>query len=443
MTHPRDTPVTVVGAGLGGALMANHLAHAGYPVQVYERRPDPRQAGISEGRSINLAISVRGLHALQEVGLDRAVLDQSVAMRGRMIHSRTGELSYQPYSRNAGDAIYSVSRGALNLILVDAAERHGVGVHFGCKCTGLDLETGLIAFEGNGPPPAPGGFVVGADGAFSAIRARMERLDRFDYSQSYLEHGYKELTLPAGPGGAFAMEKNALHIWPRQSFMMIALPNFDGSYTCTLFWPYKGRCSFEAVRTEAEIVETFEREFPDAIAKFPDLVEQYQTNPVGSLVTIRCGPWYVRDKVVLLGDAAHAVVPFYGQGANAAFEDCTVLSACLREHADRATAFREYYTSRKRHADALADLAVENFVEMRDRTADPKFRRKKKLERRLHGLFPRWCLPLYNMVTFSRIPYDDARTRARRQDAMVRRVAWGVAALAALALLLSVSAILS
>ncbi|PYL73673.1 MAG: hypothetical protein DMF22_00955 [Verrucomicrobia bacterium] len=268
---------------------------------------------------------------------------------------------------------------------------------------------------------ARGDAVIGVDGAFSAVRLSMqEKLQKFDYDESYLAHGYKELTIPPGPDGSWQMEKEALHIWPRKSFMMIALPNPDGSFTCTLFWEFEGPRSFKTTKTDEDVRRFFNEEFPDAVPLMPALLEDFKNNPTGSLVTIRCAPWYHKDKVALVGDAAHAVVPFYGQGMNAAFEDCVVLDECLAEFPDnRERAFAEYFARRKENADALADLAVENFIEMRDKTASRTFRAKKKLDHALEAALPGIYLPLYTMVTFTRIPYAEAAQRARRQDSII------------------------
>jgi kynurenine 3-monooxygenase len=259
--------------------------------------------------------------------------------------------------------------------------------------------------------------VIGADGAFSAVRARLRRRDRFDYRQDFLTHGYKELTIPPADDGGFRMENDVLHIWPRGGFMMIALPNADASYTCTLFWPFEGGNSFAAVRTESEIDAFFQRQFPDAVPHMPTLVEDYIANPTSSLVTVRCAPWNVGGKVVLIGDAAHAVVPFYGQGMNASFEDCEILDRVMGRHpGNLEAAFDEFAVSRKPDTDALADLAITNFVEMRDRVASPAFLMRKALGRVAHRLFPRWFVPIYSLVTFSTIPYAQAVERARRQN---------------------------
>jgi kynurenine 3-monooxygenase len=284
---------------------------------------------------------------------------------------------------------------------------------------------------------AKGDAVIGVDGAFSAVRQSMQKqLAEFEYDENYLAHGYKELTIPPAPDGGWQMEKEALHIWPRKSFMMIALPNPDGSFTCTLFWEFEGPRSFATTKTDDDVRRFFDEEFPDAVPLMPTLLEDFRHNPTGSLVTVRCAPWFYQGKVALVGDAAHAVVPFYGQGMNAAFEDCVVLDECLAEFPDnRERAFAEYFSQRKENADALADLAVQNFIEMRDKTASRAFRAKKKLDHLLEGLLPGIYLPLYTMVTFTRIPYAAAAQRARFQDRIVYGSLIGVGVLVFLLLM--------
>ncbi len=407
--------------------MACYLGKAGHRVDLYEKRPDPRTGDQERGRSINLALSVRGIHALREMGLAEQVLKNAIPMRGRMMHARSGELTFQPYGKDDSEAINSVSRAGLNLALIQAAARYpSVQLHFQKRCTGIDLSTNVIELmdEATGSTMClPAEIVIGADGAYSAVRATMQRQERFNYQQDYLEYGYKELTIPPGPDGTFRMEKHALHIWPRQSFMMIALPNLDGSFTCTLFWPYEGPNSFAVLRTEADIHKFFLDQFPDAVPLMPDLAGEFQRNPTGPLVTIRCSPWHHAGKVVLLGDACHAVVPFLGQGMNAAFEDCTVLSECLADHApDWEAAFRVYESRRRENTDMLADLCIQNFIEMRDLVGSRVFLLKKKWEIFLHKLLGSAYLPLYTMVTFTRIPYAAALRRARRQDRIVRAI---------------------
>jgi kynurenine 3-monooxygenase len=413
---------TIVGTGLAGTLLACALAKAGKRVDLYDRRPDPRQTGPQGGRSINLALSVRGLHALEEIGLKERVVQSSVLMRGRMIHPVSGPLVFQPYGKDDTEALHSVSRAGLNKLLVEVSgQMPGVRMFFDHRCTSYEVKDGTLEFEvGAGTTRTQSECVIGADGAYSAVRTSLQKLDRFEFSQNYLTHGYKELSIPPADDGGWRMDKNALHIWPRGDYMMIALPNADGSFTCTLFWPYDGPHGFSRLTTEREVVSYFQEQFPDAVPLIPDLGSTYLQNPVGSLVTIRCLPWHVGSRVALIGDACHAVVPFLGQGMNAAFEDCSVLVECLRQHGDKTeAAFADYESRRKRNADVLADLCVANFVEMRDKVGSPLFVLKKKLDVLLHKLAPRAYLPLYTMIEFTRIPYADALARSKRQSSIV------------------------
>jgi len=425
--------ITIVGSGLAGTLMACYLGRAGFAVDLYEKRPDPRTHGADGGRSINLALSVRGIHALREVGVADEVLRDALAMPGRMIHDPAGQLRFQPYGKDPTKAIHSVSRNGLNVTLINAAERcPGVRVFFAHKCTGIDLDTTTLALldESTGASlQVPCETVIGADGAFSAVRASMQKTERFNYSQDYLSHGYKELTIPPGPGGTHRMEKHALHIWPRHSFMMIALPNPDGSFTCTLFYPIDGPESFASLQTKDDVTRFFAEQFPDAVPLMPDLANEFIAHPTGPLVTVRCSPWHHKDRVVLVGDACHAVVPFLGQGMNAAFEDCTVLHNLMEKATDHEVAFAAYEKARKEHADTLADLAVYNFLEMRDKVGSRLFLLRKKWEILLHKLLGGWYVPLYTLVSFTRTPYADALRRARRQDRIVRGVLAGLALL--------------
>jgi kynurenine 3-monooxygenase len=414
----------LIGSGLAGGLLAAYFGRRGYEVDLYERRADPRAGNFVGGRSINLALSTRGIHALQQLGIADEVMRHAIPMRGRMIHDKSGNLHLAPYDRDPKKCINSIGRAALNTTVIEAAQRYSnVRVMFNHLCTDVDLDAPvahLLNTETNQTIAARGDAIIGVDGAFSAVRRAMQRLDRFDYSQSYLAHGYKELTIPPAADGVWWMEKHALHIWPRKSFMMIALPNPDASFTCTLFWEFEGPRSFETMKTDDDVRRFFDEEFPDAVPLMPTLLEDFRKNPAGSLVTVRCAPWSYQDKVALVGDAAHAVVPFYGQGMNAAFEDCVVLDECLAEFPnDRKHAFAEYFVRRKGNADALADLAVRNFIEMRDKTVSRTFRAKKKLDHLLEGLLPGVYLPLYTMVTFTRIPYAEAARRARHQDCIV------------------------
>jgi kynurenine 3-monooxygenase len=427
------TKFTLIGSGLAGGLLAAYLGKRGYEVDLYERRADPRAGNFVGGRSINLALSTRGIHALQQLGIADEVLQHAIPMRGRMIHDKSGNLHFAPYDRDPNKYINSIGRASLNTVVIEAAQRYSnVRVMFNHLCTDVDLDSATAriidssveaAVSAANPKviEARADAVIGVDGAFSAVRQSMQKkMGKFDYDESYLPHGYKELTIPPAADGRWQMEKEALHIWPRKSFMMIALPNPDGSFTCTLFWEFKGPRSFESTKTDDDVRRFFDEEFPDAVPLMPTLVKDFNENPTGSLVTVRCAPWYYKDKVALVGDAAHAVVPFYGQGMNAAFEDCVVLDECLAEFPDnQERAFAEYFERRKENADALAELAVENFIEMRDKTASRVFRAKKKLDHLLEGLVPGIYLPLYTMVTFTRIPYAEAARRARRQDRLV------------------------
>ena len=421
------TKFVLIGSGLAGGLLAAYLGRRGYDVDLYERRADPREGNMVGGRSINLALSTRGIHALEQIGIADEVLKHAIPMPGRMIHPAAAGSApiFVPYDVDPNKHINSIGRAALNTTVIEAAQRYpNVRVHFNHKCIGVDIDSAtahLFNTSTNQPLSASADSIIGVDGAFSAVRQSMQlKIDNFQYDESYLAHGYKELTIPPGPNGSWQMEKNALHIWPRKSFMMIALPNPDGSFTCTLFWEFEGPRSFATTKTDDDIRRFFEEEFPDAVPLMPNLLDDFRNNPTGSLVTIRCAPWFYKDRVALVGDAAHAVVPFYGQGMNAAFEDCVVLDECLEKFPhDRHRAFAEYFERRKVNADALADLALENFIEMRDKTASRAFRAKKKLDHFLEAALPGIYLPLYTMVTFTRTPYAEAARRAQLQDRII------------------------
>jgi kynurenine 3-monooxygenase len=421
--------VAVVGAGLAGCLLATLLARRGLTVDVYERRDDPRRAGAERGRSINLAISARGLDALGRVGLDERTLDDALPMRGRTLHSPAGALAYQSYSADGTRAINSISRAGLNHALLDRAEEtEGVRLHFGRRLVGVDAETGELTFDGH---TARADVVLGADGAYSAARRSIQH--GMDLHQDFLPHGYKELTIPARDG-EFALDPGSLHIWPRGASMMIALPNTDRSFTCTLFW---AKADFAALDTPERVLAAFREDYPDAVDLMPTLAADYLANPVGSLVTVRCEPW-VRGRVALVGDAAHAIVPFFGQGANCAFEDCVELDRSLTAAADDwPAALARYQEQRKANADAIADMALANFVEMSEKVASPVFRGQTKvrhaLERALGGRY----VSRYELVSFTTIPYAEIEGRIRRQDRAVGAAAAGMlAAVGAGALLL-------
>ena len=424
---PPAEALTVMGAGLVGSLLSLYLARRGHPVQVFERRADPRRAGFQEGRSINLALSDRGWRALEGVGVADDIRQVGIPMTGRVMHDVQGNLTRQPYGED-GQAIYSVNRGHLNRRLLDLAEAQpNVRLSFGQQCLHLDLkkqQLHLLDTAAQHEHTERYTRLFGTDGAFSAVRGALQKTDRYDYSQDYLEYGYKELTVAAGPGGAWQLEKHALHIWPRGQYLMIALPNLDGSFNATLYFPFEGPDSFAALQTPAAVLAFFERVFPDAVPLMPQLTTEYFQNPTSSLVTIKCFPWKYDDDVLLLGDASHAIVPFYGQGMNAGFEDCSVLNQLLDQHGDAAwpTIFAEFQAQRKPNADAMADLALYNFTEMRDRVADPRFLLQKKIEGKIAGQFPGRWTPLYSQVTFSHTPYAEAWAAGQRQEAIMARL---------------------
>jgi kynurenine 3-monooxygenase len=421
---PTKTPtVTLIGAGLAGSLLAIYLARRGFNVQIFERRPDMRVAKAQAGRSINLALSVRGIAALQHVGLAEQVLSQSIAMKGRIMHSRQGELTFQPYGKNDSEVIYSVSRATLNKLLMTEAEANGVKIFFEHKCTGIDIDTHQIELE------LPNGKtnwveahpVIGTDGSSSAIRSEMIKRPRYNFSQAYENYGYKELTIPPSSSGEFQLEKHALHIWARGSFLLIALPNMDRSFTCTLFLLYESTDAaspnFKELNSPERVRDFFQHEFSDALVLMPHLADEFFENPTGHLVTVKCAPWNIGGDTLLLGDAAHAIVPFYGQGMNCSFEDCLYFDDAVAKYgAEWETVFSEFYTRRKADADAIADLAQENFIEMRDKVANPKFLMMKKAELLLEKKFPNEFLSKYAMVTFNRVPYSDALRDGRRQE---------------------------
>jgi kynurenine 3-monooxygenase len=412
--------ITLLGAGLTGPLLAIYLARRGYTVDLYERRPDMRVRDIGGGRSINLALSTRGINALAAVGIDRAVLDDAIEMPGRMIHDRDGKLDFLPYGK-AGQAINSISRAGLNILLLDKAEQEErVTVHFSARCTGVDLKERRVTVvddETGASRSFEVDLLIAADGANSSLRASMEGSAGFESHTEWLDHGYKELEIPPGQNGSFLMEPHALHIWPRHDFMMIALPNPNATFTCTLFAPYEGAGGFDAIAGDDDVRGYFESNFPDAVPLMPTLLEDWHHNPTSRLGTVFCGPWHVDDWAMLIGDAAHAIVPFYGQGMNCCFEDCFVLDSRLDgAPEDWSSVMRRFYELRKPNADAIARLAVANFLEMRSKVVDPYFLRKKKIEAALHDMFPDRWIPLYTMVTFTTIPYAESMQRARAQD---------------------------
>ncbi len=403
--------ICIVGAGLVGSLLAILLKKKGFQVDVFEKRTDPRSAKIDEGRSINLALSHRGIQPLKEAGVFDRIEKTLIPMHGRMMHNEQGELSFQPYGKK-GQFINSVSRAGLNKTLIEVATESGVEFHFEHQCDTIDFEKGIARFTNNTFYEAE--LIVGADGAFSAVRKKFQSSDRFNYSQHYIEHGYKELTI--NPiNGDFGLEPNYLHIWPRGNFMLIALPNHDKTFTCTLFFPFEGPVSFEHLQTEPEVADFFQNYFPDVVELIPDLTAQFFRNPTSSLVTVRCEPWN-KGKALLIGDAAHAIVPFYGQGMNCGFEDVRLLVEMAEElEFDWSQLVSKYAKERKKDADAISELALHNFIEMRDHVGDPGFLNRKKLEAELNERFSDQWLPLYSMVTFSDIPYSEAQEIGKLQ----------------------------
>lgn len=447
--------VAIVGAGLAGCLLATLLGRRGVEVTVYERREDPRRTGAERGRSINLAISARGLDALERVGLREPALGRALPMHGRMIHGLDSSLSFRPYSADRGKAINSISRTELNAALLDVAERTpGVTLEFGYRLRNLALDTGQMEFQtSDGKRRRPRADVVLAcDGSYSAARRAVTFRPGFDFSQDYLGASYKELTIPAR-AGEFALDPDALHIWPRGGSMMIALPNTDRSFTCTLFWP---QAQFADLDTDAQIRDYFARHYPDAVQLMPTLVEDYRHNPVGPLVTIRCWPWVHRTgdtpasgsggapssngvaagggrcTLALVGDAAHAIVPFFGQGANCAFEDCVEIDRLLGEFdGDWGRALARYETERKDDCDAIAEMALDNFVEMSDRVNSPLFRAKTAAQHALERRLPGRYVSRYELVSFTTVPYAEIPERMSRQNRATAATAAGVCALAA------------
>jgi kynurenine 3-monooxygenase len=387
---------------------------------------DMRKGNIGAGRSINLALSDRGIKALEEVGIMNEIRKICIPMNGRYIHNADGSTAFQPYGKK-GQFINSISRGELNKKLIDLAENNGVEIFFNHKCEKIDWNKGTITFEVANLIPQTAEFkmIFAADGAYSAARLEHQlQHDRFQYNQYYIDFGYKELTIPASDDGKFRIEKNALHIWPRGNYMLIALPNMDGSFTCTLFFPFEGKPSFASLDTKEKVKAFFEETFKDVVPLMPTLEEDFFLNPTSSLVTVKCYPWTREDKFALIGDAAHAIVPFFGQGMNCGFEDCSVLNALIEKHSDDwKTILPEYEQLRKVDADSIAELALNNFLEMRDKVADPKFLLQKKIEARLHEKYPDKWIPAYSQVTFNPdIRYSEALERGNKQETIMKEV---------------------
>jgi kynurenine 3-monooxygenase len=417
--------ILIIGAGLCGSLLALRLAQRGYKVDVYESRPDLRVTDISAGRSINLSLSDRGFKALRLAGVEDKAREICIPMYGRLVHDIEGNTFASNYSGRAGEYINSISRGDLNGILLTEAEQHeNVNIHFNKKCIAIDIENTTAAFEDYKTKEVltvKPDLIFGTDGAGSVLRKSyyLERKFLFSYSQNYLTHGYKELEIPADANGKHQISKDHLHIWPRGEYMLIALPNMDGSFTVTLFLANEeGAFNFKALATEAEITAFFTAQFPDALALIPNIAQEFANNPTGALGTVKCSPWSYKNNTLIMGDAAHAVVPFYGQGMNASFEDVVVLDKILDQKLeDWQSVFKAYEKSRKVDVDAIGDLAIENYYEMRDHVANPLFKQKRKIEMDLEKNFPTEYFSKYSMVTFNaNMGYDEAMRIGRAQD---------------------------
>ncbi len=418
-----DKNIAVVGAGLVGSLLSIHLRKLGFSVMLYDKSPDIRTVNFS-GKSINMAISTRGWHALKTVGIEEEIREITIPMDKRAIHDQDGKITNQPYGIN-GEAIYSVSRGDLNRKIIELAEQAGTQFRFNHKIFDVSLEdaTLLAGVNEEEAKVFAHDIVFGADGAFSKIRQKMQRQNRFNFSQYFLHLGYKELCIPSNQDGTHRIDSNSFHIWPRKDFMLIALPNMDGSFTCTLFMPFEGTHSFETINTETKLKSFFETFFPDTLELMPSLIEDYFTNPTSSLVTTQCYPWVYKDRIALIGDAAHAIVPFYGQGMNAGFEDITELFHQIENgNNDWAAIMQEYQKARKPNGDAIAELSFRNFKEMGTDTADEMFLLQKKIEAKFTKKHPNSWLPLYDRVSFTLQPYSEVLEIGNRQQQIMKEV---------------------
>ena len=410
----------MIGAGLTGPLLATYLAQQGYSVEIFERRPDMRKESISAGRSINLALSARGNHALKEIGLYDKIKPNTIPMKGRMIHDLNGNTHLQPYGQKENEVIFSVSRAQLNMELMTLAEETGnVTIRFNHQLLSADLEQNKLLFQLSDSLEEielPFNRVIGCDGSASILRKSIVEKADVQYVKKPLGHGYKELTIPPLKSGKFRIEPNALHIWPRGNHMLIALPNNDCSFTCTLFFPMTGATSFETVKTEKDILDLFQSQFHDAIKLIPNLVEDFQKNSTGDLASVYCKPWHLGDKALLIGDAAHAVVPFFGQGMNASFQDCSTLAKLMGQNKnDWKTIFNTFSSVQVENGHAIADMAIENYLEMRDHVNDTEYKKRRNVELKLERMFPGQFIPRYSMVSFHQIPYAEVYQRGEKQ----------------------------
>ena len=417
--------ITIVGAGLVGSLCSLYMTKRGYKVNVFERRKDLRSEIITAGKSINLALSKRGWTALEKVGIDAEVMKIAIPVYKRIMHDEKGVLTDQPYG-NEGESIYSVSRAQMNVLMMNLAEKNGAKLHFNEKCIDVDFDQSIVAFENTQTKKnrkIKSDFIIGADGAFSVVRKQMVSKFQHDYEYNEINHDYKELLIPSGKNNNYLLDKNALHIWPRGDFMLMALANLDGSFTCTLFAPKKGSNSFEGLNTKKEVENYFASIFPDFKELVPNLYEQWIANPTSTLGIVKTYPWHIRNTSLLIGDAAHATVPFYGQGMNCGFEDCRVLNEILENHNDDLNlSFNKYSEIRKPNGDGVQDLSMQNFIVMRDKTADPMFLLQKKIEKKFSNLYPDKWTPLYSMVSFSNISYSDAWNTGMKQEKIMQEI---------------------
>lgn len=417
--------ITIAGAGLVGSLSALYLTKRGYDVSVYEKRKDLRSEIITAGKSINLALSTRGWTALKKVNADKEVEKIAIPMYKRIMHDINGNLTEQQYGKD-GEAIYSVSRAELNVIMMNLAEKNGAKLHFNEQCVDVDFDNITAIFENNktkNTSKITSNAIIGADGTYSAIRDVMVKKLNHEIEIKYIDHKYKELLLPANNKGEHLLDKNALHIWPRGNFMLIALANLDGSFTCTLFASEKGEDSFESLNTEKEVTNYFEKVFPDFTSMIPDLYNQWVTNPTSSLSIVRTYPWNFNEKALLIGDAAHATVPFYGQGMNCGFEDCRILDEILNQNNDcLKSSFEEFSKKRKKDGDGVQELSMHNFIVMRDKTADPKFLIQKQIEKKFSEIYPEKWTPLYSMVSFTNISYSKAWKIGMEQELLMQKI---------------------
>ena len=420
-----ESNVIIIGAGLCGSLLALRLGQRGYNVSVYEKRPDMRSVDISAGRSINLAFSDRGIKAMRMVGLEDNVKELCIPMNGRMLHDQDGNTKMSNYSGRDHEHINSISRGDLNMLLMNKAEAYeNVSIYFNKKCTSVDFEKPTASFycyETKKEFIEDADIIIGTDGAGSVLRRSyyLAKKFLFSFSQDYLTHGYKELSILPTKEGDYKTFKNALHIWPRGDFMLIALPNLDGSFTVTLFLSYDGGTyNFNNLTNPEKVTNFFEEQFPDALELMPNLIDDFFENPTSPLGTVKCTPWHYRGNTLLMGDAAHAIVPFYGQGMNASFEDVVVFDDCIESYEGKwKDVFKAYELKRKQDTDAIADLAIDNFHEMKDHVANPIFQEKRKLEMALEKQFPEDYNSKYSLVTFNEnIGYREAMILGRAQD---------------------------